>query len=37
LIDEADAFTADDSHCHDDTIDAFCYAVDSAFNSRGII
>ncbi|MEE1227293.1 MAG: phage terminase large subunit [Bacteroidales bacterium] len=37
LIDEADAFTADDSHLHDDTIDAFCYAVDSAFNSRGII
>lgn len=37
LIDEADAFTADDSHIHDDTIDAFCYAVDNAFNSRGII
>lgn len=36
LIDEADAFTADDSHLHDDIIDAFCYSVDSAFNSRGI-
>ncbi len=36
LIDEADAFTADDSHCHDDLVDMWCYAVDSAFNSRGI-
>lgn len=37
LIDEADAFTADDSHLHDDLVDMWCYAVDSAFNSRGII
>lgn len=36
LIDEADAFTADDSHLHDDLVDMWCYAVDSAFNSRGI-
>ena len=36
LIDEADAFTADDSHLHDDMVDCWCYAVDSAFNSRGI-
>ena len=37
LIDEADAFTADDSHIHDDLIDMWAYAVDSAYNSRGII
>lgn len=36
LIDEADAFTADDTHLHDDLVDMWCYAVDSAFNSRGI-
>lgn len=37
LIDEADAFTADDSHLTDDIVDCWCYAVDQAFNSRGII
>ncbi len=37
LIDEADSFTADDSHAHDDIVDMWCYAVDVAFNSRGII
>ena len=37
LIDEADAFTADDSHIHDDLVDMWAYAVDSAYNSRGII
>lgn len=36
LIDEADAFTADDSHLHDDIVDCWCYAVDQAFNMRGI-
>ena len=36
LIDEADAFTADDSHQHDDMVDCWCYAVDSAFNMKGI-
>lgn len=37
LIDEADSFTADDSHLHDDIVDCWCYACDQAFNSRGII
>lgn len=37
LINEADLFSADDSHAHDDLVDMWCYAVDAAFNSRGII
>lgn len=37
LIDEADSFTADGQQIHDDIVDCWCYAVDSAFNSRGII
>lgn len=35
LLAESDAFTADDSHAHDDMIDMMVMAVGQAFNQRG--
>lgn len=35
FLEEADAFTADDSHLHDDMVDAMVHGITQAFNSRG--
>ena len=35
FLSEADAFSADDSHAHDDMVDAMTMGINQAFNQRG--
>ena len=35
FLSEADAFSADDSHAHDDMVDAMAMGINQAFNQRG--